>query len=156
MNRVIRLQKQLGRDPQEKYKVLCFLNRPLERDIETRGKTNMNLYQTNLSFKRPGPSCSKRSEHYPLEKTLSNIVSFSLTADLSGGQRYLTSQQLGADNQYVFLQVQEKKTGRRQFLNCLYKAFNLVKTMKPRSIRAENLLGLGILSLHLKSVASMK
>ena len=28
--------------------------------------------------------------------------------------------------------------------------------MKPRSIRAENLLGLGILSLHLKSVASMK
>ena len=148
MNRVVRLQKQLGRDPQEKYKVLCFLNRPLERDIGTRGKTNMNLYQTNLSFRRPGPSCSKRSEHYPLEKTLSNIVSFSLTADLSGGQRYLTSQQLGADNQYVFLQVQEKKTGRR--------AFNLVKTMKPRSIRAENLLGLGILSLHLKSVASMK
>ena len=28
---------------------------------------------------------SKGGEHYPLEKTLSNIVSFLLTADLSGG-----------------------------------------------------------------------
>ena len=85
MNRVIRLLNNWGVILKRSIKCCVFLNRPLERDIETRGKTNMNLYQTNLSFKRPGPSWLKGGEHYPLEKTLSNMVSFLLTADLSGG-----------------------------------------------------------------------
>ena len=86
------------------------------------------------------------------------MVSFLLTADLSGGKRHLTSQQLGTDNysSTFFFKFRKRKQTDDNLLCISLKAFNLVKTMKPQRIRTENLLGLGILSLHLKSVASMR